>query len=1693
MTWTNLHAELAAKSFEDVLGRTNAGTMAYVRCFTPDVVEFLASNPSFAPAGWNVYRISNSADESQRTITADQAVEFRETKEQSTLLLVDTEKAGAGMDGIYSATKEIDETTFFKKALSLAGRAITRHHSKNLRRDAEVAIKRARGIGGIHSISPWTKFDFLVMVASGQKTPGELLYMLGLWPIRPDEHIEMDKALVVSRIFVERLLSGSIARLSPSQRIKSLNLLATNEQLLDLENFLRRASTQPTIDALKELAQKPQLWINSLQLVSDAESVLSIELRPWRTGRGRIARWSGLVPDNSDPANPPLFIMDPDAESSRQFSKLKVQWQVQPTTLAKGSTQYRVQIVTDMEEEIASREVTHSAKQYETCYFTNDDFILLDEDALVAAKIIVTLIGNDDITEESEEFIIKFGEAPSQEPSSAATKVRTLVEGAIELHSWEDVTEMVSAGKQLPEDTKGFVLLRTTSPRKGFKVFRPPLIRQIEEQWLAENGAIGRWRVRVRASGEQASLPEFVPMTEHFAEGASDNILGRVQTASRRFAELLAVSSAVARIYDERSTSFNLVKEYLLAWATVLEEGKPILALANTAEVQTLSGKTIGLIVLPNHPLRVAWHTAYDNLALYTTFVHNESPQNVRNEFKLLDGSAFPAFLPGITEGTSFVFADTLGFHSVGMVLDNDNEPKAAVAILSKAMSGSSSAESSPTVGQQSAAILGKELNKYLESHYMPQPLHVQALRPGDGLTVARALGHVHDKFKPSNSDEDETNTDLLIPSFVLELYPSSKQRGLAGRFIAEVREKRRRGTGVVAEQDRWMLNSLTFPGGISRPLLRWARKDILIPESPAHIAIAFDTFESRVKVTKPLPSSRPFFAYGLLSFFERTYHNQPIPHWYSAISTPTMGEKHPSDRVHTDRLIRIQKAIEKAVAGHLGDNFKLPALYTSISNEKSKSLRQLHECSDWVITLDRGAGVEYFDSPRDNQAIYDAYIIDAVPEREDLGTLQLITSTSNLDEVQNLLNTTLNQMGLSHSPRNTQFLMENLKAISGRLVMRLAGQHSPDSELIALALSHANCRVANLDDPCWLSLEHGFLIPADDVIDLIPPLTNNTKAGSQKSEDSLGSQVRPDLIYVSVGRRKGITVQFIEVKYRRHLRSARTPELLKQIDKQTQALRRRWKDWYASEATSAPLRALRKAKLARVLRFYADKAHRHHLPDNQYHSLIKEIDRWMSDDRDNSFLQDTLRDKGWVFCPDHANDTPLEISPEGWETQIFLFGPAQLSELRAPYINKNVSDDSRINTEATEDNARDKQEVMTSLPTNVVSDPYEIPSEDANRQIAQISQHLSAHTDPPIISGNFSEPRIVLGNDLISKQQANWTLTEKGNPHLLIAGLPGMGKTTCLLNISIQMLNAGVLPIIFSYHQDIDERLEKYVGSVRYIDYRGLGFNPLQVYDRNSFMPYLDVAGTMRDIFTSIYPELGDVQGERIRSAIKESFIELGWGNPSIDTSALREPSFKRFFEILKSDTKPDHGLKTLLARLTELDDYGFFNALETSQSLWEGDKPTVIRIHTTQNDTLQRAFASLVFYRLYKDMFHRGTQSRITHSIIFDEAHRAARLALLPTMAKESRKYGISLVVASQEAKDFHSSLFSAIANYLVLKLTDADAKALVKNVASSHQEKILINKIKLMDKFKALYFCEGKKKPSQIALREPHSILG
>ena len=396
MLLTHLHARLLAQAFENVLGHPEVGSVAYVRCLSPDLTHDLAGNSSFYVRHWNIFCVAGEDIQAGHVITADRAVELRETKGDATLLLVDTEQSGAGMDGIYSAAREVKEAELFEEALKLAHYEMTQSLSRETWIYADLALRKARGRRRF-SISKWTEFDFLCRTVASENHPGAYLFLLGLWPILSTEEANATDELETSRFFIDRLLGTHVSGVSPHKRIEGLRLLQpTEEQCRDLEQFLRLADSTPILSALSELAGKKQLWINSLRREGAAHEIQSIDLSSWRTRAGKVARWSGLS-EGDDPNDPPVLTLSPEAHQARDYSQLEVRWKARPDNLEKGAVEYRVEVRTEMNEELASRESSHSAKDIEKCRFNNDDFTELGENALISAKVVVSVIGDSEV------------------------------------------------------------------------------------------------------------------------------------------------------------------------------------------------------------------------------------------------------------------------------------------------------------------------------------------------------------------------------------------------------------------------------------------------------------------------------------------------------------------------------------------------------------------------------------------------------------------------------------------------------------------------------------------------------------------------------------------------------------------------------------------------------------------------------------------------------------------------------------------------------------------------------------------------------------------------------------------------------------------------------------------------------------------------------------------------------------------------------------------------------------------------------------------------------------------------------------------------------------------------------------------------------------------------------------------------
>jgi DNA phosphorothioation-dependent restriction protein DptH len=221
-------------------------------------------------------------------------------------------------------------------------------------------------------------------------------------------------------------------------------------------------------------------------------------------------------------------------------------------------------------------------------------------------------------------------------------------------------------------------------------------------------------------------------------------------------------------------------------------------------------------------------------------------------------------------------------------------------------------------------------------------------------------------------------------------------------------------------------------------------------------------------------------------------------------------------------------------------------------------------------------------------------------------------------------------------------------------------------------------------------------------------------------------------------------------------------------------------------------------------------------------------------------------------------------------------------------------------------------------------------------------------------------------------------------------------------------------------------------------------------------------------------------IQLEELRQALKQSYDDVGW----VDSTASETENTKlpRVLRHSRCKDKAERWSPSATARACRL---RVFDGAGERPSLLDSNQPTIIRVHGTTNGILQNAFSSFVLYSLYKDMFRRGVQSQLTHAIVFDEAHRAARLKLIPQFAKECRKFGLSLTLASQEAKDFAASLYSAVGSYLVLRVTEADARVLSRMTGTSADEKQIADQLKSLGRYTAVFFTEGQARPARAHL--------
>ena len=86
---------------------------------------------------------------------------------------------------------------------------------------------------------------------------------------------------------------------------------------------------------------------------------------------------------------------------------------------------------------------------------------------------------------------------------------------------------------------------------------------------------------------------------------------------------------------------------------------------------------------------------------------------------------------------------------------------------------------------------------------------------------------------------------------------------------------------------------------------------------------------------------------------------------------------------------------------------------------------------------------------------------------------------------------------------------------------------------------------------------------------------------------------------------------------------------------------------------------------------------------------------------------------------------------------------------------------------------------------------------------------------------------------------------------------------------------------------------------------------------------------------------------------------------------------------------------------------------------------------------------------------MFSWGTTDKIQLVIVLDEAHRLAKDLTLPKIMKEGRKFGIAVVVASQDVRDFHDQVLSNAGTKVIFRVNYPDSRKVAGFVRAGTQD--------------------------------------
>jgi DNA phosphorothioation-dependent restriction protein DptH len=1190
-----------------------------------------------------------------------------------------------------------------------------------------------------------------------------------------------------------------------------------------------------------------------------------------------------------------------------------------------------------------------------------------------------------------------------------------------------------------------------TIPRETYQIALNNLLYDLELKTLQDPFSCGVWNVDITNRG--------------FLEPA-DFKAGKIQLSvyKNEFNAFLEArkelfhaitshdASAVIEILDLKDYK-ELIIDYASAYKVLLARISEAILNATDAEVNNLLSNThiinrldtifikLGtsnepeelVLMAPTHPLRLLWLLQFQ-LMLYSwsNQMIGMSDDEVR---KAIDIEYLEKILPlnlpnaiSLDKDKFYVNTDVLDLYWSIFPKSTTIDIRKVVAQLSKALGYK---DDLGNISSVTPTQIADRLWRYLKHHPYIKTLKLNVINPGDGLlflNTIRELQKLPD-FKYLRYDiafYGSLGYELMGNAFDNLMNDSS-----SSETRPEIDEE-------LLEPSHNPLFPKLFFSKVKVQPYKWTEVDF----REANVTVIIDQFVTST-VTRPtgnVPGS--YFLHGLLAEYRSEFNviGQAVT-WSRKVVPCSTSEVEEGENI-SSLIHQIGKnflGISCSYFDWSKSSDQLPTIQLELNQQDRHILSKIHEKSDWVFTIDRNFGIEYFDNPEDANPNLKSYLIDYTPEFMDGVGHRLIVSTGWLTEIEKLIQDGLKKINIPTSSFRAVKILDIIRSISGKLALKLINNPNNVREIIGLSITRLALEKEGL-------LHDSVLIPVDTHIDIF----------AQNKRRNLEEEVtvkRSDLILISEKNGK-LNLNLIEVKFRSGEGNITESLALKEeIYKKNENSEKAFRTKFISDLDNPKIDIqITNKSLSTLIGFYFERAIRNGFCSSS--SNIKELIEAIN----KGEFEFEFEKSGYII---HwaGISKPLDIYKGN---SIYELGNEEISEL-LDIRETEIEDAPEIDSSDDTLPAPDKSKTHTpseeiKVEPNKEYKEKEKPKEERKKEV---------RVEPPITKTQPSnKPRIVIGSNVDNGKDVVFdpiTMTPKklANQHLLIVGKSGAGKSQTTSSLLFELYNEDIPFLILDFQGEyISNELKSGSGesfiectdAFEFDPSYGMNINPLELITDSRTGNKLDffnniyqVSDTLKQIFG-----LGDIQHPILKEAIKRAYHEKGFVKSDRNTWNNEPPKFHEIWDILEfMEQNEGKKIASLKYRVEPLFENEIFVSSESSCSINDLLKQnSIINLSTLPTAELMKSVARFVLQAVYNKMLSDGPTREIKLYVVIDEAHKLSYDNTLTDLIREARKYGVGFILASQSVRDFATVVFENMGTKISLQLEGDDAKYMAEN---------------------------------------------